>query len=557
VLAYKFIGGAPEQLVWKLAVETETVDSWVRADIVNTLTVFDDLINGRALARFEIQNAPVKDLRLRIPSTFKNVEISGANIRRRDREGDVWKVEFQSKIRGAHTLTVTWEEPLARGTNVSAEARPGAQLGYELNLRGIGAANVERETGILAVAARPPLQITEQKANDLVRIDLRDLPDWAGQPDESTVLAYRYARPGYALTVDSRRFAEAEVLQALVEDLHLSTVVADDGQVMTDMALSVRNQGRQHLEIELPQGATVWSAFVAGQAVRPSVKEGKLLLPLEHSVGDDAPIAIELIYIGSSQFPATRGEFELNSPKMDAPLKSARWELFLPADYRYSKFGGTMTHEVETAMLEATSFSFLDYNSWETKSKAQIARDVKSDISNAQKKLSAGNVKEAMADYNRARARADLSASKDQDAQKLEADLRRAQGNNLINAQNAFSYSNSGAAPAGNVAGNQIQYDAATAEAQWTKLQQAQELNVAAVQPIRVALPTRGLRHSFTQVLQTEIGKPMTVHLLASNTHAINWVNRIVGPIGAFLVLWGVVTLITNRLNSRRSVAAV
>jgi hypothetical protein len=326
---------------------------------------------------------------------------------------------------------------------------------------------------------------------------------------------------------------------------------------MTDMSLAVRNQGRQHLEIELPKGATVWSAFVAGQAVRPSVKEGKLLLPLEHSVGDDAPISIQLVYIGSSQFPVKRGDFELISPKMDAPLKSARWELFLPADYRYSKFGGTMTHEIETAMLEATSFSFLDYSSWETRSKAQIASDVKSDISNAQKKLSSGNVKEALADYNRARARADLSRSKDQDAQKLEADLRRAQGNNLINAQNAFSYSNSGSAPAANVAGNQIQYDAATAEAQWAKLQQAQELNVAAVQPIRVALPTRGLRHSFTQVLQTEIGKPMTVHLLASNTHAINWVNRIVGPIGAFLILWGVVTLITNRANSRKPVTAV
>jgi competence protein ComGC len=557
VLAYKFIGGAAEQLPWKLAVETEKVDSWVRAEIVNTLTLSDDLISGRALARFEIQNAPVKDLRLKIPASFKNVEISGPNIRRRDHDGEIWRVEFQSKIRGAHTLTVTWEEPRARGTNVAAEARPGMQSGHELNLQGIGAWNVERETGIFAIVARPPLQVTEQKANDLVRIDLRDLPDWAGHPDESTVLAYRYARPSYVLTVDSRRFAEAEVLQALVEDLHLSTVIADDGQMMTDMSLSVRNQGRQHLEIELPQRATVWSAFVAGQAVRPSVKEGKLLLPLEHSVGDEAPIAIQLVYIGSSQFPAKRGEFELISPKMDAPLKSAHWELFLPSDYRYSKFSGTMTHEVETAMLEATSFSFLDYSSWETKSKAQIARDVKSDISNAQKKLSSGNVKEALADYNRARARADLSVSKDQDTQKLEADLRRAQGNNLINAQNAFSYSNSGPAPAANPVANQVQYDAATAEAQWTKLQQAQELNVAAVQPIRVALPTRGLRHAFTQVLQTEIGKPMTVHLLASNTHAINWINRIVGPIAAFLVLWGIVTLITNRANSRRPVAAV
>jgi hypothetical protein len=208
-------------------------------------------------------------------------------------------------------------------------------------------------------------------------------------------------------------------------------------------------------------------------------------------------------------------------------------------------------------MLEASSFSFLDYSSWESKSKAERAREAKSDLSNAQRKLSSGNVKEAMVDYNRARYKADLSTSKGQDAQKLEADLRRAQGNNLINAQNAFSYSNSGPMPAAKGVGNQIQYDAATAEAQWTKLQQAQELNVAAVQPIRVALPTRGLRHSFTQVLQTEIGKPIIVKLHASNTHAVNWLNRIVGPIGAFMVLWGVVTLMTNRANERRRAAAV
>ena len=40
------------------------------------------------VARYEIQNAPVKELRLRIPAAFKNVEISGANIRRRDHDGE-------------------------------------------------------------------------------------------------------------------------------------------------------------------------------------------------------------------------------------------------------------------------------------------------------------------------------------------------------------------------------------------------------------------------------------------------------------------------------------
>src|SRR5207247_6429153 len=98
------------------------------------------LVTGRAVAHYDIQNAPLKELRLRIPASFKNVEISAPNIRRRDRDGETWRVEFQSKIRGPHILTVNWEEPRTAKTN-------------RLELRGIAAENVERETGVLAVVA--------------------------------------------------------------------------------------------------------------------------------------------------------------------------------------------------------------------------------------------------------------------------------------------------------------------------------------------------------------------------------------------------------------------
>jgi type II secretory pathway pseudopilin PulG len=547
VLAYKFLAGEPQAAAgWSLSVATETVESWMRAEIVNTLTLSDTLVSGRAIARFEIQNAPVKELRLRIPGEFRNVEISAPNIRRRDHDGELWRVEFQSKIRGPHNLSVTWEQPRKSTTNY-------------VELQGISAENVERETGIFAIVARPPLQITEQNAGDLKPIDLRDLPEWAGAPDESTVLAYRYLRPGLKLGVEAKRFDEAEVLQALVENLNLSTVVADDGQMMTQMSLSVRNQGRQHLEIGLPPDARVWSAFVAGQAVRPSVKEGKLLLPLEHSVGDDSPIAIELVYIGTNAFPKKYGKVELISPQLDAPLKSARWELFLPPDYQYSRFAGTMAHEVETAMVEASNFSALDYLALEWKSKKESAQELKSEITSAKKKLSTGNVKDAMADYNRARYRGDLAAAKDNEAKELEADLRRAQGSNLIQAQNSFTLNNGSMTETQTVvAGNLVQYDAAAAEAQWTKLQQAQDLGMANVQPIRVNLPTRGLRHSFTQVLQTEIGKPMTIQLLADNVRDIGWAKRLLGPIMGFLLLWALVAFIVNRpsLIKRTNAAA-
>src|SRR5207247_11097600 len=137
-------------------------------------------------------------------------------------------------------------------------------------------------------------------------------------------LVYRYLRPGYKLAIEARRFEEAAVLQALVDSAHLTTVVADDGQMMTEMTLAIRNNGLQHLEIELPPNTKVWSAFVAGQPVRPSQSNGKLMLPLEPSGADDASVLLGVTYIGQDRFPRTKGEVRLLSPKLGAPLKNAR-----------------------------------------------------------------------------------------------------------------------------------------------------------------------------------------------------------------------------------------
>ena len=120
------------------------------------------------------------------------------------------------------------------------------------------------------------------------------------------MLVYRYLRPGYKLALEARRYDEAEVLQGLIDNARLATVVADDGQMMTELSLSIRNNGRQHLEIELPEKTTVWSAFVAGEPVRPSLREGKLLLPLERDTASDAPVAVELTFIGQDKFPRTQ-----------------------------------------------------------------------------------------------------------------------------------------------------------------------------------------------------------------------------------------------------------
>jgi len=540
-LAFKFIAVDSGAAAWKLAVSTEAVAAWLRAEVASTWTLSDTLITGQALVRFDIQNAPVKELRLKIPEQFRNVEITGANIRRRDQDGEQWRVALQSKVRGTYLLTVTWEQPRISGTNL-------------VELAGLSAEGVERETGTLAIVARAPLQVTETRAADLLKLDTREWPEWAGAASLNTALAYRYLRPGYQLAVEARRFREAEVLEALAESFRLTTVVADDGQMMTELSLAVRNNGRQHLEVALPAGAKVWSAFVAGQAVRPSVRAGKLLLPLENAGSDEAALAVELTYVSTNQFPGERGRVNLASPTLDVPFKNARWELYLPPDYVYDEFTGTMTREAGSGVFATSGFSALEYSKQESDAKAEAKKGWALDISTARKKLAAGNVKEAATFFNRygARGGRDDGFTKD-----LEAEVRRAQASNLVHAQQAFSVANNSVVPGDTLTstdkpadtGFNLNYDTAAAEQQWEKLQQAQEVAVAKVRPLRVNLPTRGTRHSFTQVLQTETGKPMLVGFTADNTKTVSWPRRIGGGMLGFGLLWGLVAFVTARVG--------
>jgi len=453
----------------------------------------------------------------------------------------VWRVELQSPTRGFYVLTVTWDQP-----------RPAKADTMELT--GVSAEGVERETGLLAISVPQrgtPLQVSELNAADLQRVDTSDFPDWAGGPDRSNALTYRYVRPGYKLALNVQQFGEAEVLQALVDSARLTSVVADDGQMMTEMSLSVRNNGRQFLEVELPAGATVWSAFVAGQPVRPSLREGKLLLPIQQSGTDNGAMAVELTYVGTNAFPRTRATVGFVSPTFDVPLKNARWEIYLPPDYDYQDFHGTMAREAAAPEASSTRFSILDYSLMEQANKEQAKAETLRDVNEAQRQLASGNVREASWSFYRAKVKTAKGNGEAQDVKQLEKDLQNAQASNLINAQSDFTFRNSGQITAGENALVQtaelgLRYDSASAGQQSAKLQQAQEIVAAQVQPLHVNLPVRGVHYAFTQVLQTEAGRPMTIQMQAANTKAVSWLMRGLTVASAFLVLWGFVAVVSR-----------
>ncbi len=528
VLAYKFLSPLPGPLPdWKLELSLEKIDSWVRAEIAQVISISDNLLNGSAIVHYDIQNAPVKEFRFKIPAAYTNIEFNCPNIRRRDQTNDEWNVELQNAVHGQFVVAITWEKPVDLQTNA-------------LQLPGIQALGLERESGFVVVRGKTDLQITEKAAGaELTKIDASELPGWVGSA-EGLALAWRYVRPGYKLSVEAKRFADAAVLQALAEQVRLTTVVAQDGQLMTVMALAVRNNGLQHLEIELPSGSTVWSAFVGGEAVRPALSKGKLLLPLEVATAEaDAPVSIELTYIGSEKFPKARGEVNLISPQLGVPLKNIRWDLYLPPDYNYETFAGSMTHEAQAAPT-VQSYSLSEYRAQEAAEKETKQTAAKDFISNVRRKLAVGDVGgiNQMSSF-------DNFAGADRESRSqfkaLKANIDSIQAGNLNQQQRVFNNGQNPQAPA-NSAGELMARD------QWTRLAQAQELAVERVRPLRVNLPISGLHQAFTQVLQTEIEKPLTIKFTATNTQTGSLARQFLGAGLALFVLWAVVKALLLRL---------
>lgn len=547
-LAFKTLSStATAAAEWKLTIATETVEAWVRSEIAHSFQIEETLLTGRAVIRYEIANAPVKRFRLRAPPQMAHLEFTGDNIRRRDQQGQEWLIELQNKVSGFYYLAVQWDQPLSSLTN-------------RLDLSGVQILEVERETGYLAILTRPPFQALEQGSSNLVKIDPADLPDWSGlgQPPASptgqalsVVRAYRYLKPGYDLRLEVKRYEEAGVLQALVDQAHLTTVQAEDGQWMTRVILEIRNNGRQHLELRLPPPSELWSAFVASQPVQPVRRAESILLPLERSGSDGAPVRVELMVTGRRSFPLRRGTVEWASPRLDLPIKKARWDLYLPLDYRYHDFTGSMrlTEAGRSEDQTIQKYTERDYSEQESKAKVSQQSEVYLDLSNIRQNLAKGNYREAAERFSQARQKEVFFNTANPDLEQVEKELRRVQGSNLIQAQNAFSFQSLNGQAAlsqvrlemGNADLRQQsygQYDAVVAEQQWAKLQQAQEVVSARKQPLRVNLPIRGLHYTFTQILQTDQDKPMTISLKAVSLQRRGWTSPLALGGGIFLVSW-------------------
>ena len=319
---------------WTLALAVERIEPRVTAEVFNLLSIGEKLMTVSATVKYNILHAGVDTFAVKLPRGATAVDIDGDSIKQREenKETGVWTITLQSKRTDSYTLYVSFQQKIEEGQGA-------------IPYGGVEAQDVQRETGYLAVTSRPDVELTVADADieNLSPIDSREIPqDYLEGITLPVLLAYRYVSHPYDIRIGALPHDAAEVTVAVVEGARLSTTVTEEGNMITDMVCILRNSRRQYLDLELPEGARVWHAFVAGQSVTPS-QDGRITkIPVARASGDNSAFEVRLRFSDDRKELGRLGSMELASPMRGIDIMRLGWTLSLPRGYDIVRDVGNM-----------------------------------------------------------------------------------------------------------------------------------------------------------------------------------------------------------------------
>lgn len=292
----------------------------------------------RARVELQVSGSPLASVNLELPPGFLLHGTSGDVVRdarsvlEGQEAGEQLRVRFAHDLLGEAVFEVRGEVP----TDPELETMDAPVLALPSG---------HRVRGTVAIEANPRVEIELTSLEGATRVDPSEL-SWrppAAQPGAQTLLAFKFVRARPTLGLTLLRHKDAPVLVATCDHAHYRALFLAEGKLFVKAHLALRNNARTHLELGLPEGAELWSAYCGGAPVRPSArKEGPgALIPLLQ--GQDAPFEVELGYLLRLDGLGDQGRVELPLPSLDLPQTHVSLVLFLPERYRHFNFEGGLS----------------------------------------------------------------------------------------------------------------------------------------------------------------------------------------------------------------------
>jgi len=341
VLAFRLL-----QPDWKLTLDVEQVDPWVQVNSLEHATISEAQVAIAANLQYNIENAGLKTLLVRIPTNAENVRFRGDQVADSLPVGPVqgalqsWQVKLHRRIFGKFLLHVTWQTPLNENATIAL-------------VHGIQAVDANLQRGFLTVQSTRRLQIrADAPPAALQAAEWQGIPRVLRQDIEasSANFTFRLVEPAFTLPLQLEHHDAAKLLPARVNGVTLTSVVSDEGAMLTQVKLDLVPGDKRLLSLVLPGDARFWFAFVNQNGVWPWREQDRILIPLEQQSRPNGMTTVEFFY--SSQIGSSSGrklDLALLGPKIDLPLENITWRVHLNDKWRLAHWKGTLQLQEQTS----------------------------------------------------------------------------------------------------------------------------------------------------------------------------------------------------------------
>jgi hypothetical protein len=276
-----------------------------------------------------IQGEPAQ-FQMELPAGYEVTGVTGATLDSTETQSGVLTMKVNAPNQKSHEFLISMERSI---TGTKAEAP-------FISIKG-----AQRDTGEILVEGAGTIEITATEGGGLKRMDVKEanpyLRSLAHYPPQAAFRYHRQASEMPTLALDWVRFPDGSVLAAVAESAEVTTMVTSEGKSLTEIKLMVKNQAQPFLKVGLPADATILSAEVAGERVKPvQGPDGNRVPLLRPGFRPTGPYMVSFVFMHSGAPFAKKGGADLSLPSMDIPISLLNWEVFLPERYKVKDFGG-------------------------------------------------------------------------------------------------------------------------------------------------------------------------------------------------------------------------
>jgi len=550
VLAFRIL-----QTPWALMLDVEQVDAWTQVTSLQHSTVTEAQVKVTANLQYQIENTGLKTFRVWLPTNADGVRFTGDQVAdflqvagSVTNELQQWEVKLHRRVIGQYRLQVNYQMALAEKAS-------------EVRLRGVQAADVNLQRGFVTVQAGGRLQVHADAPEALQPTEWQSIPRALQQDLQgaSANFAFRLVEPAFELPLKIDRHEAVKLLPARVNGVAFTSVISDDGVMLTQVKLEILPGDKRLLNFTLPKDGKFWFAFVNQNGVWPWREQDKILIPLEQQSRTDKPVPVEIYFsskIGKAE--ARSLNLELSAPKFDLPLENLTWRVFLNEKWDVAKPTGTMQFQGGELVARPANVDVQTYLQSEISWNRSKTKEAEEMLSLGNTLLEKGDPQQARRAFESAYGLSRNDAAFNEDARVQLNNLKLQQAIVGLNMRQAFVNNDEGALggkfrdlrnrkdanysqqEAKAILDNNAAEDNAAAMRLAQRLVQQQDAAVGNAAAIRAAIPEQGRVLTFKRAVVVDQWADLRIGLEASTAAGASWGVKaliLAGTLALFVVL--------------------